>query len=213
MKKAFAIFSIAFLGLMSVAVGASCTTQSSQIVTPAADKPPYSGTDLDQLTAHPNRHLVITTKLGVIKVQLFEKIAPHHVAQITKLAKDKFYDGCTFHRIIKGFMIQGGDPNSKDNDLNNDGTGGYSVPLIAEFSKWHHARGVCSMARTNDPNSATSQFFICNGDAGFLDQKYTVWGQVIEGMDVVDKITALPKVTGDNPGKAAEMISVTVEGE
>ncbi len=177
------------------------------------DTPAYSAAALAELTAKPDTKLVITTPLGAIKLQMFEKIAPNHVAQISKLAKEGFYDGTTFHRVISGFMIQGGDPNSRNADINSHGTGGHNVKLNQEFSKTHHARGVASMARTNDPNSASCQFFICVDDAGFLDKQYTVWGQVVEGMDVVDKIVALPKVSGDNPGKAATMTTVTVEGE
>ncbi len=189
-------------------------THANTSMEPASDyKPPVSGTALDKATAHPKRHLVIVTKQGTIKVQLFEKVAPNHVAQIIKLTKTHVYDGTTFHRVIPGFMIQGGDPNSKDDDLSNDGMGGTGTPLKAEFNDIHHARGICSMARTNDPNSATSQFFICHGDAGFLDKNYTVWGQVTDGIEVVDKIVNLPKLQGDNPGKAAQIIKMTVEGE
>ncbi|MEO6939711.1 MAG: peptidylprolyl isomerase [Candidatus Kapaibacterium sp.] len=172
---------------------------------------PYKGAELDKLTSHPNRLVVIETKLGVIKLQLFDKIAPKHVANITKLIHDKFYDGLTFHRVIEGFMIQGGDPNSNDDDLSNDGMGKPGqVTVPAEFSALNHKRGILSAARTNDPNSATSQFFICVGDATFLDGKYTIYGQVTEGMDVVDKIVKLPKIVGDNPGKAAIMTRVTI---
>ncbi|MEI8134474.1 MAG: peptidylprolyl isomerase [bacterium] len=171
---------------------------------------PYSGAELDKYCSNPKHLLVIETKLGTMKLQLFDKVAPKHVEQITRLAKEKFYDGCTFHRCISGFMIQGGDPNSKDDDLNNDGIGGAKTNIQAEFSAVHHARGVASMARAQDPNSASSQFFICHGDAGFLDKQYTVWGQLISGFDVLDKIAALKHISGDNPGKAAEMTKVTV---
>jgi len=180
-------------------------------VTPVKDTPPYTGPTLDKYCSNPKRLLVIETKQGTMKIQLFDKIAPNHVAQITKLAKAGMYDGTTFHRIIPNFMIQGGDPNSKDGDLGNDGTGGMGDKLNAEFSDVSHLRGVCSMARTNDPNSATSQFFICNGAAAFLDKNYTVWGQLVEGYDVLDKITALKKIQGDNPGKEAEMTKVYVK--
>ena len=188
-------------------------THATNIMEPAAYTPPVSGAALDKATSHPKRHLVLVTKQGTIKIQLFDKVAPNHVAQIIKLTKTHVYDGTTFHRIIPGFMIQGGDPNSKDDDLSNDGTGGAGSPLKAEFNDIHHARGICSMARTQDPNSATSQFFIVHGESGFLDKQYTVWGQVTDGMDVVDKIVTLKKIQGDNPGKAAEIIKATIEGE
>lgn len=172
---------------------------------------PYSGEELDSYSSNPNRFLVIETKLGTMKLQLFDKIAPKHVEQITRLAGEKFYDGCTFHRCIKDFMIQGGDPNSKDDNLDNDGIGGSEKNIPAEFSKVHHARGVASMARSSNPNSASSQFFICHAEAGFLDKQYTVWGQLSEGYDVLDKIENLPHIKGDNPGKAAEMTKVWVQ--
>jgi len=179
---------------------------------------PYSGTELDQYCSNPKRLLVIETKQGTMKLQLFDKVAPKHVAQITKLAGEKFYDGCTFHRCIPGFMIQGGDPNSKDDDLSNDGTGGADNNIPAEFNNVHHARGVASMARAGDPNSASSQFFICHADAGFLDKQYTVWGQLVEGYDVLDKIVNMGKNKSYpkgpdgsiNPGKDAQMTSVYI---
>ena len=172
---------------------------------------PYSGAELDKYCSHPERLLIIETKQGTMKLQLFDKIAPKHVEQITRLASEKFYDGCTFHRCITGFMIQGGDPNSKDEDLSNDGTGGSDKNIIAEFSALHHSRGIASMARASDPNSASSQFFICHADAGFLDKQYTIWGQLTEGYDVLDKIEELPRLQGDNPGKAAQMTKVWVQ--
>jgi cyclophilin family peptidyl-prolyl cis-trans isomerase len=176
------------------------------------DNQPYSGAEVDQYSSTPTRQLVIETKQGVMKLQLFDKVAPKHVEQITRLAGEKFYDGSTFHRCISGFMIQGGDPNSKDDNLSNDGTGGAGNNIPAEFNKVHHARGVASMARSSNPNSASSQFFICHADAGFLDKQYTVWGQLTQGYDVLDKIASLPHLQDDNPGKAAEMTKVWVEG-
>ncbi len=193
-------------------------TSATILGTGPSYKPPMTGTKLDQLTAHPKRRLVIVTKQGTIKLQLFEKVAPNHVANIIKLADSHFYNGTYFHRVIPGFMIQGGDPNTKDNDYSNDGQGNNgSVRLNAEFNSVHHERGILSMARTNDPNSASCQFFICVADAGFLDKQYTVFGQVTDGMDVVDKIVNLPDVTGKpggtNPGRAAEVEKMYVENE
>lgn len=197
-------------------------THASILGTGPTYKPPITGTKLDQYTSHPKRRLVIVTKQGTIKLQLFEKIAPNHVQNIIDLANSHFYDGTYFHRVIPGFMIQGGDPNTKDNDYSNDGTGNNgSVRLKAEFNALHHERGILSMARTNDPNSASCQFFICVADAGFLDRQYTAFGQVVDGMDVVDKIVNLPDVTGQphnanqgsNPGKAAEVIKMYVEND
>ena len=119
---------------------------------------------------------------GDVVIKLRPDLAPGHVDRIKELTKSGFYDGVPFHRVIPGFMAQGGDPTGR-------GTGGSDLPnLKAEFSREPHVRGVCSMARTQDPNSANSQFFICFDDASFLDKQYTVWGKVIEGMDNVDKI-------------------------
>jgi peptidylprolyl isomerase len=126
--------------------------------------------------------LYIDLKGGRVTIELRPDLAPGHVARIKELARSGFYDGTPFHRVIEGFMAQGGDPTGT-------GTGGSKKPdLKAEFSREPHVRGVCSMARSNDPNSANSQFFICFGDARFLDGKYTVWGKVTSGMELVDAI-------------------------
>ncbi|MCS6624978.1 peptidylprolyl isomerase [Roseibacterium beibuensis] len=134
-----------------------------------------------------------------VVIKLRPDLAPGHVARISELAQEGFYDGVVFHRVIAGFMAQGGDPTGT-------GTSGSSKPnLKAEFSAEPHVRGVCSMARTSDPNSANSQFFICLDDATFLDRQYTVWGEVIEGMDNVD---ALPK--GEPPRNPGKIVKATV---
>ncbi len=171
----------------------------------------YTGAELAKYTSNPDRIVVFNTKQGVIKIQLFDKIAPKHVANFVKNVNAGFYDGLTFHRIIPGFMIQGGDPNSKDDDLGNDGFGRPDLEKVpAEFSKLKHERGILSAARTNDPNSATTQFFLMHAYNSQLDGQYSIFGQVIEGMDVVDKIAMLKKVQGDNPGKASLIIKATV---
>jgi peptidylprolyl isomerase len=130
---------------------------------------------------------------GDVVIRLRPDLAPGHVERIKELASQGFYDGVVFHRVIPGFMAQGGDPTGT-------GSGGSKLPdLKAEFNAQPHVRGTCSMARTNNPNSANSQFFICFDDAGFLDRQYTVWGEVVEGMEHVD---ALPKGEPPrNPGK------------
>ena len=142
---------------------------------------------------------VIETNFGTIVIQLFPDVAPGHVENFVKLAQDGFYDGTTFHRVIPGFMIQGGDPNSKDDDRSNDGQGGPGYTINAEFSDKPHKRGILSMARAQDPNSAGSQFFIVVADSNFLDGQYTVFGEVIEGMDVADKIVNVERDGMDNP--------------
>jgi peptidylprolyl isomerase len=141
--------------------------------------------------------LIMTLEGGDVRIKLRPDLAPLHVERITELANDGFYDGVVFHRVISGFMAQGGDPTGR-------GTGGSKKPnLKAEFSKEPHVRGVCSMARANDPNSANSQFFICFDDATFLDGKYTVWGEVTSGMEHVD---ALPK--GEPPARPGKIVSM-----
>jgi peptidylprolyl isomerase len=136
---------------------------------------------------------------GDVVIKLRSDLAPGHVERITQLAKDGFYDGVVFHRVIPGFMAQGGDPTGT-------GMGGSQLPdLKAEFSREPHVRGVCSMARSSNPNSANSQFFICFDDATFLDGQYTVWGEVTSGMEHVD---ALPK--GEPPRTPGKIVSATI---
>ena len=135
---------------------------------------------------------VIDTNFGRIVLKFFPKVAPNHVKNFEKLADKGFYNDTTFHRAVPGFMIQGGDPNTKTGATGQPGTGGPGWSVKAEFNNTHHARGILSMARSQDPDSAGSQFFIMVGEAPFLDHQYTAFGQVVQGMDVVDKIVALP---------------------
>ena len=130
----------------------------------------------------PENTLLLETTKGKVVIEMRPDLAPKHVERIKKLARDGFYDGIVFHRVIDGFMAQTGCPHGT-------GTGGSSEPnLVQEFNNEPHVRGTCSMARAQNPDSANSQFFICFGDTGFLDGQYTVWGKVIEGMDNVDQI-------------------------
>ena len=144
-------------------------------------------------------HLIIETNYGNIEIKFFENKAPKHVAAIKKLAREGFYNGTLFHRVIPGFMIQGGDPLSKQPNRALHGTGGPDFVIPAEFNDISHRRGIVSMARSQSPNSAGSQFFICVADSPFLDRQYTVWGEVVSGMDVADKIVALERDANDNP--------------
>jgi peptidyl-prolyl cis-trans isomerase B (cyclophilin B) len=156
--------------------------------------------------------VTIKTKFGDMGVVLFPEKAPKHVENFIQLAKSGFYNGTIFHRIIPGFMIQGGDPNTQDlNKPETYGQGGPSQRLKAEFNDVPHRRGILSMARTNDPNSAGSQFFIVVKDSNFLDGQYTVFGEVVKGMEVADKIVSLPKNSRDLPTERAEMTVVVVE--
>ena len=146
--------------------------------------------------------LILTLDTGTVTIALRPDVAPNHVARIKELVREGFYDGVVFHRVIDGFMAQGGDPTGT-------GMGGSDKPNLAqEFNAVHHGRGVCSMARSQNPNSANSQFFICLDDAGFLDRQYTVWGEVTDGMDNVD---ALPK--GEPPRKPGRIVSMRVAAD
>jgi len=135
---------------------------------------------------------VIDTNFGRIIFKFFPKLAPKTVESFQKLTKQGYFDGVTFHRAVPGFMIQGGDPNTKPGATGQPGTGGPGYTLPDEFSNTHHARGMVSMANTGQPQSSGSQFFVMVGDAGFLDGKYSLFGQVVQGMNVADKIVALP---------------------
>ena len=162
---------------------------------------------------------VISTKFGDIKLEFFDEIAPKHVESFKLHAQNGYYDGTIFHRVIPGFMIQGGDPLSKSEDKSRHGTGGNAAKYIgigdensestwdlpAEFSATPHERGILSMARSQNPDSGGSQFFICVADARFLDNQYTVFGKVVSGMDVVDSIVNTPRDARDNPDDRIEM--------
>jgi len=149
---------------------------------------------------------------GDIRLKFFPDVAPDHVQNMVKLAKNKFYDGTTFHRVIPGFMIQGGDPNTKDPDRSRHGMGGPGHRVKAEFSNRPHRRGTLSMARSQDPNSAGSQFFICVADSKFLDGQYTVFGEVVSGMETVDRIVNVQRDGNDNPLDRIEMTMSVTEG-
>lgn len=150
-------------------------------------------------TADSNQ-LILATESGEVRIRMLPDLAPQHVARIKELASDGFYDGLTFHRVIEGFMAQGGCPDGT-------GMGGSGKNLPAEFSAREHVRGICSMARASDPNSADSQFFIVFDDARFLDRQYTVWGEVVEGMEHID---GLPR--GEPPRAPGRIVSMRVAG-
>jgi len=159
----------------------------------------------EEIAAMSAARAVISTKFGEITVKFFPDVAPNHVSSFLELAKSGFYNSTTFHRVIPGFMIQGGDPNSKNPDRSVHGTGGPEYSLKAEFSNKPHKRGILSMARSGHPDSAGSQFFICVADAPYLDGKYTVFGEVISGMEVADKIVSQPRDPRDNPVEKIDM--------
>lgn len=153
---------------------------------------------------------VVNTNLGNIQFELLSDVAPETVRNFIKLAKSGFYDGTLFHRVIPKFMIQGGDPNTKESDKSTWGTGGPGYNMKAEFNSRSHLRGIVSMARSSDPDSAGSQFFIVTSDSTFLDREYTVFGQVADGMEVADKIVNLPRDGNDCPLQEAKMLQVTI---
>ncbi|SVB08174.1 uncharacterized protein METZ01_LOCUS161028 [marine metagenome] len=148
---------------------------------------------------------VIETKFGKIEMELFADKAPGHVKNFKDLAKKGFYDGTIFHRVIPGFMIQGGDPNTKSDDRTTHGMGGPGYSIQGEFNDTPHKRGILSMARSQDPNSAGSQFFIVVKKSSFLDGKYTAFGKVLSGMAVADQIVNAPRDRRDNPDERIEM--------
>ena len=148
---------------------------------------------------------VIETKFGKIEIQFFEDKAPGHVKNFKDLANKGFYDGTVFHRVIPGFMIQGGDPNTKGDDRSTHGIGGPGYSIKAEFNDTPHKRGILSMARSQDPDSAGSQFFVVIKDSSFLDGQYTAFGRVLSGMAVADQIVNVPRDGKDNPDEKIKM--------
>ncbi len=162
---------------------------------------------------------IVSTSYGDMTIQFFEGAAPKHVESFKLHAKNGYYNGTIFHRVIPGFMIQGGDPNTKGDNKASYGTGGHAAKyygigdeknsktwnLPAEFNNIKHSRGILSMARSNDPNSGGSQFFICATDVPHLNGKYTVFGQVIDGDEIIDQIINLPRDARDNPNRRVEM--------
>jgi peptidyl-prolyl cis-trans isomerase B (cyclophilin B) len=166
-----------------------------------------------------NKVAVISTNFGDMVVEFYPDIAPMHVESFMALVNEEYFNGTTFHRVIPGFMIQGGDPNSRNENRATHGTGGRAGKFFGlgneedpstwlipqEFSDTPHVKGILSMARTNDPNSASSQFFVCHDNANFLDNNYTVFGKVIDGLDIIDQIANVAKDQNDNPLEKVEM--------
>jgi len=152
---------------------------------------------------------LIETNFGNIKIKLLSEIAPETVRNFITLTKSSFYDGTLFHRVIPKFMIQGGDPNTKESDKSVWGQGGPGYNLKAEFNSRSHLRGIVSMARSTDPDSAGSQFFVVTSDSTFLDRQYTVFAEVVEGLEIADKIVNLPRDGNDCPLEEAKMLRIT----
>jgi peptidyl-prolyl cis-trans isomerase B (cyclophilin B) len=170
---------------------------------------------MSEVTDKTRATITVTSKgqpLGDIVLKFFPDVAPGHAKNFVKLSREGFYNGTTFHRVIPGFMIQGGDPNSKNPDRGSHGMGGPGYKVKAEFNSKPHKRGIVSMARANDPDSAGSQFFICVADANFLDWQYTVFGEVVSGMEVADKVVNMKRDGRDNPLERVEMTVSISEG-
>ena len=199
-------FNLFFTGAFALLLAAGCSNQK-----PSAPADAAAVTNQTPAAAGAKEVAVITTSEGVMVLEFYPDVAPNHVANFEKLARSGFYDGTAFHRVIPGFMIQGGDPNTK-NDAAKDtwGMGGPGYSINAEFNSKHHARGILSMARSQDPNSGGSQFFICHADAGSLDGQYTVFGNLIKGFDVLDKIATTPTEQPDRPLKRVNIDSIKI---
>ncbi len=195
------------LMMLSVVLAGAVLSFSGTAPVAAAEKAPAPKAE-----ASKGPRAIIKTKFGDMEVKFFQDIAPMHVENFIKLAKEGFYNGTIFHRVIPGFMIQGGDPNTKDS-LRKDsyGQGGPGYTVKAEFSDIPHKRGILSMARAAEPDTAGSQFFIVVEDSRFLDHKYTVFGEVTKGIGVADKIVNLPRDERDNPKERIEMTITIVE--
>jgi peptidyl-prolyl cis-trans isomerase B (cyclophilin B) len=162
-------------------------------------------------TKSPNEHAIIKTTYGEMTLAFWPDVAPKTVENFKKLAKDGFYDGTAFHRVIKGFMIQGGCPNTKVGARGLPGTGDPGYKVKAEFNAKKHVRGVISMARAANPDSAGCQFFICHGDASFLDRQYTAFGELVAGDDVLERIANVPTKAGGGGEKSTPIERVEVE--
>jgi len=160
--------------------------------------------------SYENKVAEIHTSAGQINIRFFPDVAPNHVKNFIDLAQKGFYDGTKFHRIIPGFMVQGGDPNTKAGDPSTWGTGGAPTNVKAEFNTISHKRGIVSMARAQSPDSASSQFFIVVADSPFLDRQYSVFGQVTKGMDVADAIVAAPKGANDRPNSPTSITKIVI---
>ena len=165
----------------------------------------YKKFSSEEVKSMSEQQAIIHTTLGDITLKFFPEVAPNHVNNFIELAKKGFYNGTTFHRVVPKFVIQGGDPNTKSPDRSRHGMGGPGYQIKAEFNNKSHRRGTLSMARSAHPDSAGSQFFICVADVPFLDKQYTMFGEVVKGMEVVDKIVSQPRDGNDNPNDRIEM--------
>jgi cyclophilin family peptidyl-prolyl cis-trans isomerase len=186
----------------------SSATATEATVPPAA--PTTAAEEKKPMSHYENKVAELHTSAGEIDIRFFPDVAPNHVKNFIDLAEKGFYNGTKFHRVIPGFMIQGGDPNTISGAPSTWGTGGSGKNVDAEFSSVSHKRGIVSMARSNSPNSASSQFFVVTSDSTFLDNQYTVFGQVTKGMDVADKIVNAPKGEQDRPNNPTSIDKIVI---
>jgi cyclophilin family peptidyl-prolyl cis-trans isomerase len=192
----------------TAATSATETTTSATVETTSSAEP--AAQQEKSMSQSESKVAELHTSAGEIDIRFFTDVAPNHVKNFIGLAEKGFYDGTKFHRVIPGFMIQGGDPNTKSGDPSMWGTGGSGTNVKAEFNPVPHKRGIVSMARSGHPDSASSQFFIVVADSAFLDNNYTVFGQVTKGMDVADKIVSAPKGPNDRPNNPTSIDKIVI---
>ncbi len=192
----------------SASTTTASTTEAS--VTSPASPTTAAAEESKPMSAYQNKVAELHTSAGEIDIRFFPDVAPNHVKNFIDLATKGFYNGTKFHRVIPGFMIQGGDPNTVSGSPSTWGTGGSGKNVAAEFNSISHKRGIVSMARSNDPDSASSQFFIVTSDSTFLDKQYTVFGEVTKGMDVADKIVNAPKGAQDRPNTPTSIDKIVI---
>ena len=186
--------------------GAAQSTSSA----PATDTTASAPQEQASMSSYENKVAELHTSAGEIDIRFFPDVAPNHVKNFIDLANKGFYNGTKFHRVIPGFMIQGGDPNTVSGDPNSWGVGGSGSNVKAEFNTISHKRGIVSMARAQHPDSASSQFFIVVADSPFLDRQYTVFGQVTKGMEIADKIVSAPRGPNDRPNNPTTIDRVVI---
>ena len=217
MKNTFLI--LLMFSFMNIGCGNSKKEEVMENKSEQSNQIPDNDSEINQTSNQKKEVAVISTEFGDMVVDFFEGNAPKHVESFKLHAENGYYNGTIFHRVIPGFMIQGGDPNTKGENNASYGTGGHAAKyygignqdesatwtLPAEFNSIKHKEGILSMARANNPNSGGSQFFICAAEAPHLNGKYTVFGQVIEGIEIIDQIVNLPRDARDNPNRRIEM--------
>jgi peptidyl-prolyl cis-trans isomerase B (cyclophilin B) len=188
----------------------TATTSSAETASTPATASEPKGEEKQSMNDYKDKVAELHTTAGEIDIRFFPDVAPNHVKNFIDLAKSGFYNGTKFHRVIPGFMIQGGDPNTKSDSGGMWGTGGSGKNVNAEFSTVKHKRGIVSMARSSDPNSASSQFFIMVADYPSLDGQYSVFGQVTKGMSVADKIVSAPRDRSDRPNTPTTITKIVI---